>query len=68
MKIKGTKKTVSMTMVFKTILLLACLLILFVLKYVLTRFLRVFEKSEFEFFENLGLLLLLIAIWSCSHM
>ncbi len=68
MKIKGTKKTVSMTMVFNTILLLACLLILFDLKYMLTRFLRVFEKSEFEFFENLGLLMPLIAVWCCSRM
>ncbi len=68
MRTKGVKKSVSMTMVFKTILLLACLLVLFVLKYVLTRFLRVFEKSEFEFFENLGLLMPLIAVWCCSRM
>lgn len=68
MKIKGVKKTESMTMVFTTILLLACLLILFVLKYVLTLFLNVFEKSEFEFFENFGLLMSFIAVRSCSRM
>jgi len=35
---------------------------------VLTLFLRVFEKSESEFFENLGLLVQLIAVRSWSRM
>ncbi len=44
-------------MVFKTMLLLACLLILFVLKYVLTLSLNVLEKSEAVLLENFGFLI-----------
>ncbi len=44
-------------MVFKTMLMLACLLRSFVLKYVFTLFFKVFEKSELLLFENFGFLI-----------
>ncbi len=44
-------------MVFKTMLLFACLLSSFVLKYVLTLSFNVLEKSELLLFENFGFLI-----------
>jgi len=59
----GVKNKVSITMVFVTMLLLACLLMLFVLKYSFTLFLKVFEKSVFVRFENFGFLMLLMILF-----
>lgn len=60
--IKGAKNKVNITTVFKTIVPLAFRLLLWVLKYVFTLFLNVFEKSGFMSLENLGLSMLLIFI------
>lgn len=64
---KGAMKTSSISTVLTIILPLACLLILLVLKYELTRLLKVLEKSEALFWANFGLLILVLFIIYCLN-